>query len=58
MPSKEAVSPLLFSKSFFPEFLFENFFPFFLGGHLGVKSDLRKKNHELGLLSLGVYIAK
>ena len=41
-PPKEAGSPLLFLKSFLPDFLYEFFLKWF-GGHLGVKKRFMKK---------------
>ena len=43
-PSKEAGSPLLFSKSFFPDFSYENFLKVFLGSFGGEKTIYEKEN--------------
>ena len=49
-PSKEAGSPLLFSKSFFPDFLYEIlFWKVFWGSFGGKKAIYEKKIHESGL---------
>ena len=46
-PSKEAGSPLLFSRSFFPDFYMKKKFWRLFGGK---KAIYDKKNHESGLL--------